>query len=50
MPIAFTHNGNEINDPMTIANKFCEFFTNVGPYLAKKLPSSNISLDNFFRN
>ena len=44
IPTTFTHNGNEINDPMTIANKFCEFFTNVGPNLAKKLLSSNISL------
>ena len=38
---------------MTIANKFREFFTNVVQTnwnLAKKLPPSNISLDNFLTN
>mgnify|MGYP001794313508 CR=1 FL=1 len=50
MSTTFTHNGNEIIDPMTIANKFCDFFTNVEPNLAKKLPPSNISLDHFLRN
>ena len=43
LPTTFIHNGNEIRDPLAIANKFCEFFTNVGPSYAKKLPPSNIS-------
>ena len=30
----------ECNDPVEIANKFCEYFTNLGPNLADKIPTS----------
>ena len=30
----------ECNDPVEIANKFCEYFTNLGPSLADKIPTS----------
>ena len=32
--------GNVVNNPQLIANKFNEFFTNVGPSLATKIPHS----------
>ena len=39
---------------MEIANHFCEFFTNIGPNLAKMIPSSTSSFRSFlsgsFRN
>ena len=28
--------GKDISDPLTIANKFCEYFSNIGPSLAKE--------------
>ena len=38
LPRAFLNNNNEeISDPTLIANKFNDFFVNVGPNLAKKL-------------
>ena len=36
-----------ITDPMEIANHFCEFFTNIGPNLAKMIPSSTSSFRSF---
>ena len=33
-------NDNEISDPILIANKFCNYFTNIGPNLAKKIKPS----------
>ena len=32
----FTHDKREISDPMEIANRFCHYFSNIGPNLAKK--------------
>lgn len=49
MPSSFIHNDHEIKDPLEIANKFCEFFTNIGPNLAKKLPQSEVSHEAFLR-
>ena len=34
--------GNTINNPQLIANKFNEFFTNIGPSLATKIPHSTV--------
>lgn len=34
LPDTFKHNEEEITDPVEIANKFNEYFTNVGPNLA----------------
>ena len=33
---------NTINNPQLIANKFNEFFTNIGPSLATKIPHSTV--------
>lgn len=43
IPTTFIDNGNEISDPLVIANRFCEYFTNIGPSYAKKLPPSKVS-------
>jgi len=50
LPSIFNHNGKEISDPDTIANKFCDFFTNIGPSLANKLPHSEVSFTSFLKN
>ena len=34
--------GNTINTPQLIANKFNEFFTNIGPSLATKITHSTV--------
>ena len=36
-----------INDPQTIADKFNEYFVNVGPNIAKKIPKSNRTYDQY---
>ena len=36
----FTHDNQDISDPQEIANRFCHYFSNIGPNLAKKIPSS----------
>ena len=42
-PTAMRDNrGNTINNPQLIANKFNEFFTNIGPSLATKIPHSTV--------
>ena len=50
MPSTFIHNNQEISDPFRIANKFCEYFTNVGPSLASKLPNSRIPYETYLSN
>ena len=47
LPDAFIHNNEEITDPVEIANKFNEYFTNVGPNLASKIPTVNTSFKAF---
>ena len=39
----FKINGQEISDPSVIADKFCSYFSNIGPNLADKTPQSSIS-------
>ena len=34
----FLINGNRINDKQTVADKFTEYFTSIGPDLANKIP------------
>ena len=46
LPPTFTNNNRDISDPYTIANKFCEVFTNMGP----ELPPSDISHSAFLKN
>ena len=35
----------EVNDARSIAEKFNEFYVNVGPNLAKKIPQSDINFE-----
>ena len=44
---SFVIDNKEITDPMEIANHFCEFFTNIGPSLAKMIPPSTSSFRSF---
>jgi hypothetical protein len=37
------NNGSTINDPTLIAQNFNDFFTNIGPNLASKIPDSNVN-------
>ena len=39
-----------IDDPCKIANKSNEYFVNIGPGLAKKLPDSEITFDKYLTN
>ena len=50
LPTIFNFNGKELSDPLTIANKFCEYFTNIGPNLASKIKPSNIIPETFLTN
>ena len=43
----FTLDGKETSDPFEIANKFCDYFTNLGPSLAKKIPITSTSAASF---
>jgi hypothetical protein len=38
VPIKLKHNDELISNPQDIANHFCDYFTNVGPGLAAKIP------------
>ena len=49
MPSSFVDNDQQINDPLEIANKFCEYFTNVGHSLAEKLSTSTIPPDFYLK-
>ena len=44
---SFIIDNKEITDPMEIGNHFCEFFTNIGPNLARMIPSSTSSFRSF---
>ena len=39
----FVCDNTVITDPLEIANKFCQYFANIGPKLAKKLPDTSKS-------
>ena len=36
----FTYENQDLTDPTEIANKFCQYFSNIGPKLAKNIPTS----------
>ena len=38
----------EISDSVEIANRFCNYFSNIGPNLAKNIQSSPIRIEIFF--
>ena len=39
----FMHNNNLITDPKSIADGFNNYFVNIGPTLASKIPENNLS-------
>ena len=39
-PSSFKVDNFEISDPIEIANRFCNYFSNIGPNLAKKIQST----------
>ena len=45
----FNINGTMIDDPNIIADKFNDFFTNIGPSLASRIPKCNVSFRNFLK-
>ena len=47
MNTIFNLNGKETLDPFEIANKFCDYFTNLGPSLARKIPITATSATSF---
>ena len=47
LPNSFTYNNNEITDPHEIANKFNEYFANIGPKLAVKILPSSLTFKSF---
>ena len=36
----FTYDNQDITDPTVIANRFCRYFSNIGPNLTKNIPVS----------
>ena len=51
LPDHFKIGGQEINDKLRIANRFNQFFTNIGPKLASEISSdSNCSYKSFLKN
>lgn len=46
-PTTFNINDREISNPSQIANHFCDYFTNIGPNLAKSIPASPKSHSSF---
>lgn len=47
-PKSFLINNNQCTDPIIIASELNKFFTNIGPNLAKKIPSVNKNLKDYF--
>ena len=41
LPSSFKSDGNTITDPMDITDRFCKYFTNIGPSLASAIPTVN---------
>ena len=47
LPSTFKDNGNIINEPNMIADKFCEYFTSVGEVFSSKIPDSRYCYDHY---
>lgn len=47
---SFIDNGSEITDPQDIANGFCNFFTEIGPNLASKIPTVKNHFTDYLTN
>jgi hypothetical protein len=41
LPSVFIANNQNIVNPLNIANRFCDYFTNIGPNLANNIPASS---------
>ena len=50
MPSTFRVADREISDPVEIAIGFCDYFSNLGPSLAEKIPTSNKPFSNFLKS
>ena len=46
----FNINGTLLNDKNIISNAFCDFFSEIGPTLANKIPASNVPFSSFLKN
>ena len=49
LPTVFYSNNRDISDPIEIANRFFDYFTNIGPNLAKQIPISFTSAGSYLR-
>jgi hypothetical protein len=47
LPSAFMSEGKMITNHFEIANRFCKYFTDIGPALASRIPSTNLSFRSF---
>jgi hypothetical protein len=47
LPSSFKKGSCTLTDPKDIANSFCNFFANIGPELASKIPHHNVSFRSF---
>ena len=52
LPKEFNGNspGEKITDPNTIANRFNDYFVNIGPGLEEKIPNSKTTFDKYLTN
>ena len=50
LPSTFKVVDSEISDPVQIANGFCDYFTNLGPALAEKVPPSSKTFTSFLEH
>lgn len=47
LPKSFKVDNHEISNPIEIADQCCDYFTNVDPSLARKIPSSTLCFRSF---
>jgi hypothetical protein len=47
LPHEFKMNNHIISNPKPIADRFCDYFTNVGPNLAKTIPKASITFQSY---
>ena len=47
LPSSFKAEGRSITDPTEIANRFCKYFTNIGPRLASAIPAVSSTFRSF---
>ena len=47
LPSSFKAEGRSIRDPTEVANRFCKYFTNIGPRLASAIPAVSPTFRSF---